>query len=241
MVKTFILAAGEGTRLHPLTADMPKPMVPINNIPLLEITIDQLRRQGLAELIINLHHRPEAITGHFGSGARFGVHITYSHEDELLGTAGAIKKVGALLDDTFIVVYGDVLTNLDYQHLLGFHKQKGALVTLSLYRVDNPTQVGLVEMDQDNRVTAFKEKPAADQIFTNLANAGVLICEPGVLEAIPQATFFDFGHELLPLLLVQGHKLYGLPIQDNTYLVDVGSPEKYKRAQQEWPRILAAT
>ena len=238
MIKTLILAAGEGTRLHPLTVDMPKPMVPINNRPLLEITIDQLCRQGLTELIINLHHRPKAIIDHFGHGATFGVNITYSYEEELLGTAGAIKKVGSLLQDTFVVIYGDVLSNIDYQRLISFHKKKGALVTLSLYRVDNPTQVGLVEIDKDNRVTAFKEKPDADQVFTNLANAGVLICEPGILDAIPEATFFDYGHDLLPLLLVQDQLLYGLPIQEDTYLVDVGTQEKYERAQEEWPRYV---
>lgn len=235
MVKTFILAAGEGTRLHPLKLDVPKPMVPINGIPLLEVTINQLRQQDFRELIINLHHRPEVITNHFDSGQRFGVNITYSHEDELLGTAGAIKHVEPLLDDTFFVVYGDVLTDLDYRRLLDFHRQKKAIVTLSLYQVDNPTQVGLVETDQDNRVAAFVEKPAADQVFTDLANAGILVCEPDILGLIPPDAFYDFGHDLLPSLLNLGYPMYGLPIKDSTLLIDIGTPEKYKRAQMEWP------
>lgn len=234
MVKTFILAAGEGTRLHPLKLDVPKPMVPINGTPLLEIIINQLQQQGFRDLIINLHHRPEAITNFFDTGERFGVHITYSYEEELLGTAGAVKNVESLLGETFIVVYGDVLTDLDYPRLIRFHRQKKAVVTISLYRVDNPTQVGLVEMDQESRVTAFVEKPAADQVFTDLANAGILICEPEILELVPPATFFDFGHDLLPLLMERDYPIYGLPIKESTLLIDIGTPEKYERAQMAW-------
>jgi len=236
-VKALILAAGEGTRLRPLTLTRPKPMLPVAGEPLLAITIRMLRHHGITDIAINLHHHPETITDHFGDGTRFGVHITYSHEPELLGTAGAARKLAHFLDDTFVVVYGDVLTDLNYTTLVRFHRLKGALVTLSVYHVENPTEVGLVGIDDQWRVTRFLEKPRPEEVFTDLANSGVLVCEPEILSHIPPDTFYDFGHDLLPRLLAAGEPLYGVPLADGEYLIDIGTPEKYQRAQHEWPWV----
>lgn len=210
-------------------------MVPIGDRPLLAITVEQLRRHGIGDLAINLHYRPEAITGYFGDGTAFGVRITYSHEPELLGTAGAARKLATFLDETFVVVYGDVLTDLDYRRLIRFHRDKRALLTLSLYHVDNPTEVGLVALDGDGRITRFQEKPRPEEVFSDLANSGVLVCEPAIFGYIPPATFCDFGHQVLPALLAAGEPVYGLPLAPDEYLIDIGSPEKYARAQREWP------
>ena len=236
-MKALILAAGEGTRLRPLTLDRPKPMLPVAGEPLLAITVSILRSYGITDLAINLHHRPDAITGYFGNGAGFGVSITYSFEQQIMGTAGAAKKLERFLNDAFLVVYGDVLTNLDYNNLMQFHHSRQSLLTLSLYRVSNPTEVGLVGIDAHGRVTRFLEKPRPDEVFTDLANSGILVCEPEVLSHVPIDRFFDFGHDLLPALLELGEPMYGLPLAPDEYLIDIGTPEKYERAQREWPVV----
>ena len=239
-MKALILAAGEGTRLRPLTLTMPKPMLPIVGTPLLAITIAQLRRHGITDIALNLHYKPEAITNYFGDGHDFGVHITYSYEPELLGSAGAAKKLENFLNETFVVVYGDVLTNLDYSALVHLHSLKSATVTMALYRVDNPTEVGLVGIDEQGYITRFLEKPRPEEVFTDLANAGILVCEPDILSYIPPHTVYDFGHDLLPHLLAIGKPMIGVPLADDEYLIDIGTPEKYQRAQQDWLRYSAS-
>jgi mannose-1-phosphate guanylyltransferase/phosphomannomutase len=238
--KALVLAAGEGTRLRPLTLDRPKPMVPINGKPLLEHTITWLRRHGVKDIAINLHYRPEAIVYHFGDGAAFDVRIVYSREETILGTAGAVRKLnGFATGGPLVVMYGDVLTDLDLSALLAFHNQTRARdpltrVTMSLYHVPNPTEVGLVELDEHGRVTRFVEKPRLEEVFTDLANAGVLVIEPDIVDCIPPDTFYDFGQHLFPLLLQSGVSIYGWVIPQNAYLLDIGTPEKYAQAQREW-------
>ena len=235
-MKALILAAGEGSRLRPLTLDRPKPMLPVAGEPLLAITISILRQHGITDIAVNLHYHPEVVTGCFGEGDDFGVSIVYSHELQILGTAGAARKVEEFLDETFVVVYGDVLTNLDYGDLIQFHREKEALLTLSLYHVPNPTQVGLVGVDGKGRITRFLEKPRPEEVFTDLAFSGVLICEAEILSYIPPDTFYDFGHDLFPALLEAGEPLYGLPLAGDEYLIDIGTMENYERAQREWPQ-----
>lgn len=230
-MKAFILAAGEGTRLRPLTLTRPKPMVPMGDKPLLEHTIAWLRHHDITEIAINLHYLPETITSHFGDGSAFGVRLTYSFERELLGTAGGCKALEAFLDEPFTVVYGDLLTNLDLGPVIAVHQERDAAVTVVLYRVANPWECGLVEMDDTGRITRFVEKPPRDQVFTDLANAGVYIMEPCVLARIPEGQFYDFGHDLFPRLLAEGVPLYGQPTDD--YLLDIGDHDKYARAQRD--------
>ncbi len=240
-VRALILAAGEGTRLRPLTLEMPKPMVPLGDRPLLDHTVRWLRSHGIRDIAINLHYKPEAITSYFGDGSAWDVRLTYAYEDALLGTAGALKNLnGFHADGPVVVVYGDVLTDLDLSALLAYHhhnvvRDPNTGVTLSLYHVPNPTEVGLVDMDERGRVTRFVEKPRPEEVFTDLANAGVLVVEPRVLDFIPPGEFYDFGLHLLPQLLEAGVSIYGWVIPPETYLLDIGTPEKYAQARREWP------
>ncbi|GIV76534.1 nucleotidyltransferase family protein [Litorilinea aerophila] len=236
MTKALILAAGKGTRLGPLTARQPKPMLPVGGRPLLAHTVAWLRHHGIREIAMNLHHCPEAITGYFGQGEGHGVHLTYSYEDTLWGTAGAARRLASFLDTTFVVVYGDVFTNLDLTRLLDGHRGRAEL-TLALYRVPNPGECGLVETDPQGRVTRFVEKPPPDQIFTDLANGGILVCEPSILDWIPAETVYDFGHDLLPALLAAGRPVYGQPIRPDEVLIDIGTPAGYRRAQEAFPAV----
>ena len=233
-MKAMILAAGEGTRLRPLTDRCPKPMLPVGGRPLLERTIGWLRQHGVREVAINLHHRPEAITQHFGDGSRFGVRITYSPEAQLLGTAGAVRQLEAFFDTTFAVIYGDVLTDLDLTALADFHRASGSIATLALYHADNPSARGLVDLDAAGRVTRFVEKPRPEEVFTDLANAGVCILEPAVLPFIPVGVPSDFGRDVFPAMLGAGQRLSGWPIPRGTLLIDIGSPESYREANATW-------
>ena len=236
-MKAMILAAGEGSRLRPLTLTCPKPMLPVAGRPGLEWIVLWLRQYGIRDLVINLHHRPEAVQNHFGDGSAYGIHITYSVEQAILGTAGGVKRVEPLLTESFIVVYGDVLTDLDLDALIGFHQRQSAEphITLSLYHAPNPTECGIVGLDATGRVTRFVEKPAADEIFSDLANAGVLIMDPQLMRYVPADTFYDFSNDLLPDLLAKGLPIYGQALPEETYLIDIGTPEKYERVQEEWP------
>jgi len=238
--KSLVLAAGEGTRLRPLTLDRPKPMLPINGKPLLEYTVEWLCRHGITEIAINLYYRPEAIVNHFGNGSAMGVHIVYSYENPILGTAGAARKLNGFLGGgPLVMVYGDVLTNMNLSALIAFHEQARARdphtqLTMSLYHVPNPTEVGLVGLDETGKVIRFVEKPSPNEVFTDLANAGVLVIEPEAVRRVPPDTFSDFGLHLFPELLKSGVSIYGWVIPDNTYLLDIGTPDKYAQAQQEW-------
>jgi NDP-sugar pyrophosphorylase family protein len=237
----MILAAGEGTRLHPLTLERPKPMLPVAGRPALEYTVAWLRRHGVRDLAVNLHHKPDAVRDYFGDGQRLGVHIRYSLEPEILGTAGGVRRLADFFDETFVVVYGDVLTDLDLSALIGFHRRRDDAggrphLTLSLYHAPNPEACGILAVDAAGRVTRFVEKPPPDDIFSDLANAGIMIVEPGVVELIPPGVFCDFGHDLIPRMLAEGWPVHGMELPPESYLIDFGTPEKYRRVQVEWPR-----
>jgi NDP-sugar pyrophosphorylase family protein len=240
--KALILAAGQGTRLRPLTDNCPKPMVPINGQPLLATLVGWLHRYGIDEVAINLHYRPEVITDYFGDGAAFHVKITYSYEDPILGTAGAVRKLSDFFQEgPFVVVYGDVLTDLDLSALMAAHRQNrqrdpATGATISLMSAPNPTEVGLVDLASDGKIRRFVEKPRADEVFTDLANAGVMVVEPALLDSIPSATFYDFGLDLFPRLLAEGVSLYGWILPRHAYCLDIGTLEKYQQAQVDWPR-----
>lgn len=235
-MKALILAAGKGTRLRDLTQNRPKPMLPVQGKPLLERLIVWLQHYGIQQIAMNLHYCPTVITDYFGDGSRFNVVLTYSYEPTLLGTAGAAKRLQAFLNEPFVVVYGDVFTNLNLARLLQFHQNQQATVpttvaTLALYRVPNPTECGLVEIEPSGRVIRFVEKPPPDQVFTDLANAGMMVCEPEILELIPPETEVDFGRTIFPTALTAGHTLWGQTINADEYLIDIGTFHGYNRAQ----------
>ncbi|MCC6456177.1 MAG: nucleotidyltransferase family protein [Caldilineaceae bacterium] len=257
-MKALILAAGKGTRLKELTRNCPKPMLPIGDLPLLGHHLLWLRRHGIREIAINLHHAPEVVTDYFGDGHEFGVSLHYSHEETLLGTAGAAKRVQGFLnqpaDQPFVLIYGDVFTNLNLQRLVHFHQTQvhqahltqtpKPAMTLALYQVPNPTECGLVELDQAGQIVRFTEKPPAHQVFTRLANAGIMVCEASVLDAIPPETVFDFGLDLFPMYLgaqkspfgQRRDQLWGQEVQEDEYVIDIGTPNGYQRAQEVYMR-----
>lgn len=231
-MRALVLAAGEGQRLRPLTLRMPKPMVPVGGRPVLEHLIALLRQHGIDEVAINLHYRPEAIVDHFGDGRTFGVSITYAHEVRLLGSAGAARALDAFLTDTFLVLYGDVLTNADLSALVAHHRKTGGAGTIGLYEVPDPSRCGIVELDASGRMTRFVEKPAPGTVVGNLANSGILVLEPSVLREIPPAEPYDFGLHLFPKLLAQGVPLFGERLDG--YILDIGSPDRLEQAEADY-------
>jgi NDP-sugar pyrophosphorylase family protein len=229
VMKAMILAAGEGTRLRPLTLALPKPMVPLANTPLLVRTIRLLAAQGVKEIAINLYHRPDAIRQALGDGSAFGVRLHYSDEPTLLGTAGGVKKMARFLDETFLVLYGDNLYHADFSPLKAFHRERNAVATLATFEAANPSACGLIAIDAAGRVVRFQEKPPPEQVFTNQANAGVYVLEPEILERIPDGVPYDFGRDVFPTLLaarpgaIVARSLGG-------YLQDTGTVSAYRQA-----------
>lgn len=225
-MKAFILAAGAGTRLRPLTDTCPKPMLPIAGKPLLERTLTWLRRYGVTEAALNLYHLPHVVRDGLGDGARFGMHLHYHEEKELLGTSGAVHGFPGFFDAPFLVIYGDLLIDLDLDHLIGFHQERKALMTLALKHTETPRSQGMIEIDPQGRVLQFVEKPASWQ-GGDTANAGVYVCQPELIDTIP-AGFSDFGHDIIPALLHDRRPVYAVPLRG--YLLDIGTPEAYAQA-----------
>lgn len=233
-MKAFILAAGAGTRLRPLTDTCPKPMLPVAGEPLLFHTLRWLRRYGVTDAALNLHHLPDVVREGLGTGERFGMRLSYSFEPKLLGTAGAVRRVAdedpEFFDQTFAVIYGDLLLDLDLDRLLAFHQAKRSLFTIALKRTTTPQSQGMIEVDADGRVRSFVEKPMVWE-GGDTANAGVYLCEPEVIDYIPPG-FSDFGHNVIPTLLQIGAPVYGQPLVG--YLLDIGTPAAYAQAQEDW-------
>jgi len=236
-MKAMILAAGEGRRLRPLTNHLPKPMLPIAGRPLLEHTIIYLRDHGITDLAINLHHLPQAVIDHFGDGSTWGVSLRYSVEKHLLGSAGGVKRLQDFFDETFIVYYGDLFTQADLHPMIGLHQQTSVPATMGLYRVPDPWNRGIVELNDQQIITRFLEKPPRDQVFSDLANAGIYILEPEVLDSIPAEQMYDFGHDVFPNMLAKGIQVAGYVIEDS--LIDIGLPEKYEEANRLASKILS--
>lgn len=230
-MKAMILAAGEGTRLRPLTLNTPKVMLPMAGKPLLEYILDLLRFHGITEVAINLHHLPKVVMDWLGDGRKFGIRITYSVEDPILGTAGALTKLRDFFDDTFVVIYGDMLTNMNISSLLEFHQAKEALATVTLFEVEDPSSYGIVEIDKEHRIHRFVEKPVPGTTSSNLANSGIYALQPEVIDYIPPDTFYDFGYDLFPVLLSQGARLFGYVTTDS--ILDTGTLENYRRAERD--------
>jgi NDP-sugar pyrophosphorylase family protein len=229
-MKGMILAAGEGRRLRPLTDRLPKPMLPIAGRPLLEYTITYLRDCGVTDLAINLYHLPQVVIDYFGDGSRWGVSLRYSVEERLLGSAGGVKRLQSFFDETFVVFYGDLLTWTDLRPMIELHRRAGVLATMGLYHVPDPWNRGIVQLDEAKNITRFVEKPPRAQVFSNLANAGIYILEPAVLNRIPAEQVYDFGHDVFPGLLAEGVRVAGYVIED--LLIDIGLPEKYEEANR---------
>lgn len=227
-MKAIIMAGGEGSRLRPLTCDRPKPMVPLMNRPMMEHIIALLKRFELINIGVTLQYLPEQIENYFGDGREFGVKMQYFTETSPLGTAGSVKNAGAFLDETFLVLSGDALTDFNLQSAIDFHRQKGGVATLVLTSVENPLEYGVVINDQSGRITQFLEKPSWGEVFSDTVNTGIYILEPEVLQYIPEAARFDFSQDLFPLLMAKGYPLYGYVAAG--YWCDIGNLQQYHQA-----------
>ena len=231
-MKAMILAAGVGSRLDPLTRNLPKPMVPVMNRPVMEHIIRLLARHGFSDIMINVHHLADQIEGYFGDGDDLGVHIQYSREAELLGTAGGVKRVEKFFDNTFVVIGGDDLADTDLSTLLNFHREKKAVATIGLALVDDPSEYGVALLNEYGRISRFVEKPKGESHIGNTVNTGVYLFEPQIFNLIPGGRFFDFGRDVFPLLLQQKEAFYGCLTAN--YWCDVGNLEQYRQAHYDF-------
>ena len=227
-MKAVVMAGGEGTRLRPLTSNQPKPMVPIVGKPCMEHILELLRRHGLEDVIVTVAFLPQSIRSYFGGGESLGMEIGYSVEESPLGTAGSVRLAAGRLDDTFLVISGDALCDIDLTRLVEYHREKQASVTIGLKSVDNPLEFGIVVTDDDGRVERFLEKPSWGQVFSDTINTGIYVLEPEVLKHVPTDRPYDFSKELFPLLLEMGRPIYGCVLDG--YWQDIGNLDQYRQA-----------
>ncbi len=230
-MRAVIMAGGQGTRLRPLTSDRPKPMIPIVNVPCMEHIVRLLKRYGFEDIVVTLEYMPEAIRGYFGDGVSWGVKMEYSVEEEPLGTAGSVKYVEEWLTERFVIVSGDALTDVDLEKAVAFHEERGAEVTLVLKKVEDPSEFGIVVVDDEGRVTEFLEKPDEDEVFSYTANTGIYVVEPDVLREIPEGEEYDWSKDLFPKLLDEGRSVCGYVMEG--YWEDIGNIEQYIGAQRD--------
>ncbi len=224
-MKAVVMAGGEGTRLRPLTCNLPKPMVPVMDKPVMEYTLRLLAGMGITEIAVTLQYLPEHIKRYFGEGKEWGVNLHYYEEETPLGTAGSVKNAQNFLDETFIVVSGDALTDFALQNAVEFHRQKEALATLVLTRVESPLEYGLVLLERSGAVVRFLEKPSWGEVFSDTVNTGIYILEPEILDLIPENEVFDFSRDLFPKLLEGKGRVFGCVLDG--YWCDIGSCEMY--------------
>ncbi|MFC1913479.1 sugar phosphate nucleotidyltransferase [Chloroflexota bacterium] len=224
-MKAVILVGGKATRMLPLTYNAPKAMLPVLNTPFLEHVIHHLSSHRVKDIILAQGHLAQSIEGYLGDGSRLGVSLRYVVEDNPLGTAGAIKNTESYIDESCLVLNGDIFTDLDISAMIKYHQERGAKATIALTPVDDPTSYGLIETDSDGRVARFVEKPDRSEISTNMINAGTYILEPEVLAQIPAQTNVSIERETFPQLLAQGKPVYAYSAP--TYWIDIGTPEKY--------------
>jgi mannose-1-phosphate guanylyltransferase/phosphomannomutase len=230
-MKAVVMAGGSGSRLRPLTIGRPKPMVPMVNKPVIGHIMNLLKRHGITEVVITLQYLASLIQDYFGQEQAYEMNIHYSIEEAPLGTAGSVKNAQEYLDDTFLVISGDAVTDFDLGRIVAFHKEKKAKATLTLYRVPNPLEYGVIITDPNGRITQFLEKPSWGEVISDTVNTGIYVLEPDVLDYFAKDQPFDFSKDLFPILLERGDPLYGF-VADG-YWCDVGSIEEYIRASSD--------
>ena len=231
-MKAMILAAGVGSRLDPLTRNVPKPLVPIVNKPVMEHIIEMLARNGITDIMVNLHYLGDQIQNYFGNGAKWGVKLHYSSEEQLWGDAGSVKRCEHFFDeDTFIVVGGDDLADVNVKRLIRFHQDNKAMATISLSLVDDPSEYGIALLNERGRITRFLEKPKGEVVFSNSANTGVYVFDHHVFDLIPKNKPYGFGNHLFPMLLEQKARFFGY--LTSNYLKFVGSLKQYQEAHRD--------
>ncbi len=229
-MKAVIMAGGEGSRLRPLTYNQPKPMIPMANRVLMEHVVALLKRHGFSDVVVTVGFQGNAIQNYFGNGAEFGVRMVYASEEVPLGTAGSVRNARDELDEPFIVISGDVLTDIDLSAIVDFHNEKNALATMALRSVANPLEFGIVITREDGTIERFLEKPSWGQVFSDTINAGIYVFQPEIFDFIGSGEV-DFSSDVFPRLAAEGNLLYGY-VTDG-YWEDIGTLEAYARAHQD--------
>ncbi len=229
----MILAGGLSTRLYPLTKRVPKPLVPVAGVPNAAHLLRYLKEYGFDEIAMNLHYHAEAIVASLGDGSRFGVKIHYSHESELLGSAGAVKNIqGFFGEETFLVIGCDEVTDLKLDRIMDFHRERGALASIALIECEDVEQYGVVVVDECGRIVGFQEKPPRGTERSKLVNTGVYVFSPEIFDHIPAGEFYDFGKQVFPALLAANERFYGFDAR-GAYWADIGTPSEYRRASYD--------
>lgn len=232
-MKAMILAAGDGTRLRPLTSETPKVLLNVAGVPLISYILAWLKSHGIVEVAINIHHSGEKVKEFLEDGSSSGVKISYSFEEILLGTSGGVKRMESFFDETLVVIYGDILTDFDLGGMVKFHKLKGALVTIAVQEVPNPWDVGIVKMNEEGKILSFVEKPARGLKVGNLGSGGVYVLEKQALDYVPNDGFSDFAYDIFPKLIQLGFPMYGYTLKYTDYLIDIGTIDRYRKADQD--------
>jgi mannose-1-phosphate guanylyltransferase/phosphomannomutase len=227
-LKAIIMAGGEGSRLRPLTCDLPKPMVPVINTPIMLHILRLLKHHGISDIGVTLQYMPEAIKDYFGNGAQFGANLTYFIEETPLGTAGSVKNAEDFLHDTFLVISGDALTDIDLSKAVDFHKRNGSLATMVLTKVTVPLEYGVAITNEDSRIVQYLEKPCWSEVFSDTVNTGIYILEPEIFKYYKKNQKFDFSKDLFPILLKEKMPMYGYVAKG--YWCDIGNLEQYVQA-----------
>jgi mannose-1-phosphate guanylyltransferase/phosphomannomutase len=225
------MAGGEGSRLRPLTIGRPKPLVPVVNKSVMAHSLDLLKSHGITEVVVTVRYMAAAIQDFFEDGRSLGMQLTYAVEEIPLGTAGSVKNAAPYLDDTFLVISGDALTDIDLTRLIQAHKEHGAQASIALSRVPNPLEFGVIITDEQGRIQQFQEKPSWGEVISDTVNTGIYVLEPEVLDLIPSHVNFDFATELFPQMLEMGAPLFGYVA--DAYWCDVGSIDEYRRANAD--------
>src|SRR6266851_1826119 len=227
-MKAVVMAGGEGSRLRPLTSGIPKPLVPVVGKPVMEHILRLLRTHGITDVVVTLQYLGSAIRDYFGDGSDFGVDITYVVEDSPLGTAGSVKNAQELLDEPFVVISGDALTDIDLGAVMRYHQEKGAAATIVLTSVPNPLEYGVVITNPDGTIKRFLEMPSWGEVFSDQVNTGIYVIEPKVLDLLPPATVVDWSGDVFPKMLAGAMPLYGVLVPG--YWCDIGNIQTYYQA-----------
>jgi len=231
--RAMILAAGKSTRLRPLTVDIPKSLLSLGNTPIIIHQLRWLKRYGVNNVVVNLYHYGEKIKAALGDGTKFGMDISYSSEETLLGTAGGVKRMESFFDTTFYVVYGDTISDVNLLSMADFHRRKKTLMTIALFETANTRETGVCEINEDARLISFTEKPPEGKERSNLSNGGIYILEPEILKYIPEGSSSDFGYDILPGLIEENVPVYGYLLGPDDYLIDIGTIDKYNQAKND--------
>ncbi len=239
-MKAVIMAGGFGTRIQPLTSSAPKPMIPLANRPIMLHIVELLKKHGISDMVMLLYHQPDIIKNFFRDGADFGIKTEYVTPLQDMGTAGAVKCAERFLNERFLVISGDLLTDFNLKKIIDFHDDRKAMATITLTSVKDPLQFGVVITDKERRITQFLEKPGWGEVISDTINTGIYVLEPEVFRYIPEGENFDFSQDLFPKLLENGDSLFGYPVKGywrghRQYRFLPGGPPRHLPRQDQHP------